>query len=91
MKALTSGVLKPRLISDETENASDIESQQAASKCATFKKQNLSFHSCCLLGAWENPTGKDLYLVCVTTVKPEIHQRQAELLKMTDNDEKGQA
>ena len=37
----------------------------------TFRKNEMTFHACQLLSANQNPTGKPMYLVCVTVVDPK--------------------
>ena len=72
-KALTSGALKSK---KNQENEPELTAAAAETpsddvECATFKKNELTFHACQLLSETANPTDKSLYLVCVTVIDPQ--------------------
>ena len=54
-------------------SAAQFEAEQQT-ECANFRKNDLSFHACQLLSKNANPTGKAMYLVCVTTIDPDKRQ-----------------
>ena len=69
-KVIVSGALKP--MAEEPEStASGNMSEQEKSECATFRKNDMTFHACQLLSKEANPTKKPLYLVCVTVIDPQ--------------------
>lgn len=69
-KAIVSGALKPK--NQDPENTMPANEGEDQTECIQFKKNELTFHVCQLLGKYANPTQKPLYLVCVTVIDPQI-------------------
>ena len=72
-KAIVSGALKPKLIQQEEPESTAASGEETQTECATFRKNDMTFHACQLLSKDANPTNKALYLVCVTVIDPAKH------------------
>lgn len=71
-RAISSGSL-----SKENDSNPETTTDGRDAKCATFTKGILSFHTCQIMPKGEdNPTGQDLYLVCVT--RPTLSETAAD-------------